>query len=175
MRPYKGLDLLRDAFRLLRTRHSDARLRVVGEGRVEVLAPGLAGLPGARVEARWVAEAEIPNLIRSADALVLPYREASQSGVIPLGFALGVPAVVTPVGGLAEQVKDGETGAVAKAVSPEALAGAMERLCRPQERARLAEGARRAGLRLADWDAHAEALVNGLRALGIHGSGRPDG
>lgn len=173
MRPYKGLDLLRDAFRLLRARRPDVRLRVVGEGPVGALAPGLDALPGARVEARWVPEAEIPALIRSANALVLPYREASQSGVIPLGFALGVPAVVTPVGGLAEQVTDGETGAVAAAASPEALAEAMDKLCRPSVRARLADGARRAGQRLADWNAHAEALVAALRALGIQGAEAP--
>jgi glycosyltransferase involved in cell wall biosynthesis len=165
LRAYKGLDLLRDAFRLLRARRPEARLRVVGEGDAEALAPGLAALPGATVEARWVAEAEIPRLLAAADALVLPYREASQSGVVSLAFALGVPAVATPVGGLGEQVEDGVTGAVAAAAEPEALAAAMARLCDPAERARLAEGARAAGRRLADWDAQAAALVEGLEAM----------
>ncbi|MBX6747910.1 MAG: glycosyltransferase, partial [Acetobacteraceae bacterium] len=93
LRAYKGLDLLRDAFHLLRLRHPEARLRVVGEGDAEGLAPGLASLPGVRVESRWVAEAEIPALIAAADALVLPYREASQSGVVSLAHAMGVPVV----------------------------------------------------------------------------------
>jgi glycosyltransferase involved in cell wall biosynthesis len=163
--PYKGLDLLRDAFRLLRQAHPGATLRVVGEGEAEALAPGLAALPGVTVEPRWVAEAEIPRLLAAADALVLPYREASQSGVAPLGFAMGVPAVATPVGGLSEQVTDGVTGAVAAAVTPEALAAAMARLCDPAERARLAAGAREAGRALADWDAQAAALVGILRGL----------
>jgi glycosyltransferase involved in cell wall biosynthesis len=165
LRAYKGLDLLRDAFCLLRVRHPEARLRVVGEGDAKALGPGLSALPGATVEARWVAEAEIPRLLAAADALVLPYREASQSGVVSLGFALGVPAVATPVGGLAEQVEDGVTGAVAAAAEPAALAAAMARLCDPAERARLAAGARSAGRRLADWDAQAAALVGGLGAL----------
>jgi len=173
--PYKGLDLLRDAFRRLHACHPEARLRVVGEGDAEALAPGLAALPGVRLETRWVPEAEIPRLIRGADALVLPYREASQSGVIPLGFALGVPAVVTPVGGLAEQVTDGATGMVAAAVAPDALAVAMARLCDPGERARLAAGAREAGRRLADWDAQAAALVEGLREIGIGAGERCQG
>lgn len=168
-RAYKGLDLLRDAFRLLRQRHPEARLRVVGEGDAEALAPGLSALEGAQVEPRWVAEADIPPLLASAGALVLPYREASQSGVVSLAHALGVPVVATPVGGLVEQVTDGVDGVVAAATEPAALADAMARLCDPAERDRLAAGARRTGRALADWDAQAEALLSALRGAGIGG------
>ena len=167
LRAYKGLDLLRDAFRLLHQRHPQARLRVVGEGDAEALAPGLSALDGVRVEPRWVAEADIPPLLAGAGALVLPYREASQSGVVSLAHALGVPVVVTPVGGLAEQVTDGVDGAVAAAVEPVSLADAMARLCDPAERDRLAAGARRTGRALADWDAQAAALLDALRGAGI--------
>ncbi len=159
LRAYKGLDLLRDAWPLLRARHPQAELLVVGEGEPEALAPGLAALPGVRLEARWLAEAEIPGLIGAADAVVLPYREASQSGVVSLAHALGVPVVTTPVGALAEQVRDGVDGVVAAAVTPAALAEAMARLCQPAQRAHLAAGARQAGLALRDWDAQARSLV----------------
>lgn len=169
-RAYKGLDLLRDAFGLLRRSHPEARLRVVGEGDAEALAPGLSALEGVRVEPRWVAEAGIPPLLAGAGALVLPYREASQSGVVSLAHALGVPVVATPVGGLAEQVTDGVDGAVAAAVEPAALAAAMVRLCHPAERDRLAAGARRTGRALADWDAQAAALLEALRGAGIGGA-----
>jgi glycosyltransferase involved in cell wall biosynthesis len=168
-RAYKGLDLLRDAFRLLRRSHPQARLRVVGEGDAEALAPGLSTLDRVRVEERWVAEADIPPLLAAAGALVLPYREASQSGVVSLAHALGVPVVATPVGGLAEQVTDGADGAVAGAMDPAALADAMARLCDPAERDRLAAGARRTGRALADWDAQAAALLDALRGAGIGG------
>jgi glycosyltransferase involved in cell wall biosynthesis len=168
-RAYKGLDLLRDAFRLLRRSRPEARLRVVGEGDAEALAPGLSFLEGARVEPRWVAERDIPTLLAAAGALVLPYREASQSGVVSLAHALGVPVVATPVGGLAEQVTDGVDGAVAAAVEAAALAAAMARLCEPAERERLAEGARRTGRALTDWDAQADALLDALRGAGVGG------
>jgi glycosyltransferase involved in cell wall biosynthesis len=166
-RAYKGLDLLRDAFRLLRGRRPEVRLRVVGEGDAEALAPGLSALEGVRVEPRWVAEADIPPLLATAGALVLPYREASQSGVVSLAHALGVPVVATPVGGLAEQVADGVDGAVAATAEPAALAEAMARLCDPAERDRLAAGARRTGRALADWDAQAAALLDALRGAGV--------
>ena len=84
VRAYKGLDLLRDAFAALRERHPGATLRVVGEGDVEGCAPGLSALPGVTVEPRWVPDGEMPALLSAARAVVLPYREASQSGVLPL-------------------------------------------------------------------------------------------
>ncbi len=163
IRAYKGLDLLRDAFSALLRHHPTATLRVVGEGDIEAAAPGLAGLPGVTVEPRWVADADIPALIATARAVVLPYREASQSGVLPIALACGVPVVATPVGGLAEQVRDGETGLLAAAPTPVALADAMGRMMADAPlRARLAEGARRHGDELADWESQAALLLSGI-------------
>lgn len=159
LRAYKGLDLLRDAWPLLLARCPGATLRVVGEGDPEALAPGLAKLPGVTLEPRWLAEAEIPALLAAADALVLPYREASQSGVVALAQALGVPAVVTPVGGLAGQVRHGVDGLVAAELSPGALAAAMAALAEPASHARLAQGAAESGRLLSDWDTQARALL----------------
>ncbi|BDG70904.1 glycosyltransferase family 4 protein [Roseomonas fluvialis] len=161
MRAYKGLDLLRDGWAAFVARHPDATLLVAGEGDPEALAPGLSALPGVTVDARWLDEAEMASLIAAADAVVLPYREASQSGVAPVAHGLGVPVVATPVGGLAEQVRDGVDGLVARAVTAPALAAAMEALA--ADPARFAAGARETGRRLADWDAIAARLVAALR------------
>lgn len=165
IRAYKGLDLLRDAFDRLRRTHPTARLRVVGEGDAEACAPGLASLPGVTVEPRWVTEEEVPALVGAADVVVLPYREASQSGVAPIATALGVPLVATPVGGLSEQIRPEETGLMAATPDAAALAEAMARLMDPVERARLAAGAAAAGRLMTDWDGTASALVEGLRPL----------
>ncbi|WP_159350238.1 glycosyltransferase [Roseomonas harenae] len=162
LRAYKGLDLLRDAFAALRARHPGATLRVVGEGDPESCAPGLAALPGVTVEPRWVADAEMPSLVASAGAVVLPYREASQSGVLPIALALGVPVVATPVGGLSAQLEHGVTGLLAREVSAPALAEAMAAMLDPARRAALSAGARVAGARLSDWDAQAATLVEWL-------------
>ncbi len=164
LRRYKGLDLLRDAFEVVRQCHPTARLRIVGQGPVERLAPGLASLPGVTVEQRWVDESEIPALMAAADVVVLPYREASQSGVVPIALACGVPVVATAVGGLAEQIQDGVNGAVVATPSAPALATAMLRLCDGSLRARLRRGAQGSGATLNDWDGHAAALVLALRA-----------
>lgn len=73
-----------------------------------------AGAPpaGARLRSApgYVPTGALVATVRAADAVVLPYRFATQSGAVVLAQALGVPCVVSAVGGIPEQVEDGVTG-----------------------------------------------------------------
>lgn len=100
--PYKGLDLLADALRRLGEREME--VRVVGQGPESAGLAALRALPWVAVENRWVEESEIGALIAWADLLVLPYREASQSGVAAAALAAGRFILSTRVGGLIEQL-----------------------------------------------------------------------
>jgi glycosyltransferase involved in cell wall biosynthesis len=124
--PYKGLDLLADAVALLPP--GGYTLRVAGSG-PESAALGRLRAAGARVENRWVPEAEVPDLLAWADVLVLSHTEASQSGVAAAGLAAGRWLVATDVGGLAEQLRHA-TGAVLAAPDPAALSAALDRVIR---------------------------------------------
>jgi glycosyltransferase involved in cell wall biosynthesis len=139
----------------------EATLRIVGSGEPEGVAPGISSLPRVLLEPRWVPDSEMAPLIASSRCLVLPYREASQSGVLPLALAHGVPVIATSVGGLAAQLADGKSGFVVRP-DPTALAAAMLRLREPTCYARLAQGAQAAGELLSDWSEHAEALSEGI-------------
>ncbi len=99
---YKGLDLLAE---VLAQPDLGCEVRVVGSGPETPALAALRGLPGVRVENRWVPEAEVGDLLAWADAVILPYREASQSGVAPAALAAGRRVIATEVGGLAEQVR----------------------------------------------------------------------
>ena len=102
---YKGLDLLADA--LAEPALGQAlEVRVVGQGPSSPELDRLARLPWVRVENRWVPEDEVAALIAWADAVVLPYREASQSGVAAAAIAAQRWVVATRVGGLVEQFRD---------------------------------------------------------------------
>jgi glycosyltransferase involved in cell wall biosynthesis len=119
--PYKGLEQLIDAMGILERQGIAVTLRIVGDGPVT-----LTDLPATvTLDRRWVAESEIAGLFAKADLLVLPYQEASQSGVLPIARHLGVPAVVTPVGGLSEQVAHGKTGMIAADTSASAVAASI--------------------------------------------------
>ncbi|MDA0652782.1 MAG: glycosyltransferase family 4 protein [Proteobacteria bacterium] len=125
--PYRGLGLFVDALMLLRQRGIMVEAGIFGEGDLGANAARLAEL-GARVENRWIAEAEIGGILASHDVMVLSHVEASQSGVAAIAHGGYLPIVVTPVSGLIEQVDHGRTGLVAAAVSAEALAAEIERL-----------------------------------------------
>lgn len=101
--PYKGLDLLAAAMRQV-GRDRQWELRVVGSGLESEELEQLRSVPGIKVENRWVPEDEIGALIAWADAVVLPYRESSQSGIAPAAIAAGRLVVATRVGGLEEQL-----------------------------------------------------------------------
>jgi glycosyltransferase involved in cell wall biosynthesis len=103
--PYKGLDLLADALASLPA-ETEIAVRIVGSGPESPALNALRGCRGVTVENRWVPETEIGTLLAWSDALILPYREASQSGVVAAALAAGRPVIATRVGGLREQVAD---------------------------------------------------------------------
>jgi len=64
--------------------------------------------------------------------VVLPYIEASQSGVIPVAYTFAKPVIATTVGGLPEMVDDGQTGYLVPPRDERALANAVVRLLQDQ-------------------------------------------
>lgn len=73
----------------------------------------------------WMSNLELVSEIKNSDLLVFPYIEASQSGTIPICRALGKPVVVTPVGGLMEQVDNRVTGLICAGTSASSLANTI--------------------------------------------------
>jgi glycosyltransferase involved in cell wall biosynthesis len=124
---YKGLDLLLDAYGQLKGIHPDLSLAIYGDGDLTPYRAAIDALPDVTVENRYIPEAELPGILEQSDLIVLPYREASQSGVMVLAEAAGVPVVGTPTGALVEQIVPGVNGLIADAVDGRALAYAIGR------------------------------------------------
>ena len=70
----------------------------------------------------------VPELFQRASLIVLPYIQASQSGVIPIAYAFKKPVVVTDVGSIPDVVDNGRTGFVVPPKDSEALADATIKL-----------------------------------------------
>jgi len=119
-RTYKGLDLLLASWPLVGD--SDSILTIAGEGHV-------VSRDISRIQHldRWLSDSEVLSLITNSDVVVLPYLEASQSGIIPVALSSNRPIVITPVGGLIEQIEDGINGVVSKGITPQALAAALNK------------------------------------------------
>ena len=128
IRDYKGLDMLLEAFE--RIDNPDLRLLVAGEfyNDKEQYRAALDRL-GERVVLHegFVKDEDVKYYFSVTDALVLPYRTATQSGVTQIAYNFSVPMVVTNVGGLPEIVPDGRVGVVCEPTS-ESIATAIERL-----------------------------------------------
>ncbi|OUI79325.1 hypothetical protein HK18_01815 [Commensalibacter intestini] len=99
---YKGLDLLEEALDQV-SHQKPYTLRVVGHGPKNAVLDRLNKRSNVSVENRWVPEEEIAELMHWADVVILPYREASQSGIAATALAFGKPILITNVGGLSEQ------------------------------------------------------------------------
>jgi glycosyltransferase involved in cell wall biosynthesis len=164
IRPYKGIDVLLEAWREI----EGAELWVVGRAMME-LAPlrELAARCPARVRIvpRFITDPEIPALLERAGLVVLPYREADQSGVLYTALAFGKPIVASDVGGFGEVAAHGAVRLV-PAGEPAPLAAAIgELLASDPERERLAAAARQAAAGPYSWDRAAEATVALYRDL----------
>jgi len=161
--PYKGLDLLAAALRLLAP-CPGLQVRIVGSGPESPALAALRALPGVTVENRWVPEHDIGAVIAWSDALVLPYREASQSGAAAAAIAARRFVVATRVGGLAEQVQEHNLARLCDP-EPSGLAAALDTLL--AERATFAEPSSPAGGEEPSWRDFAQAvLVHAAGSLG---------
>ena len=172
IREYKGLDVLLDAWPAVAEARPAARLVVAGdpvqlgsERRQQLQRQ--AERVGAVHRFGYVPFEDVSRYFAAADVLVMPYRHISQSGVLYLALALGVPVVATRVGGLPEMLRDGDSALLVPPESPDELAAAVARALGDAElRSRLAAGGRRVA-ESHSWPAVAEQTERAfLRLLG---------
>jgi glycosyltransferase involved in cell wall biosynthesis len=132
IRKYKGLDLLLKAMATPVIRNSGIKLMIVGEF-YEDATPyytlikelGLAEIVILHNE--FVPDAEVKKYVCSADFIIQPYINATQSGVTPLAYHFEKPMLVTNVGGLADTVPNDKVGIVVEP-NVDAIAQGIEKL-----------------------------------------------
>jgi len=85
-------------------------------------------MPWVELIDRYIEPDELPALFRRTTAMVLPYTDATQSGVGAMAFGHGRPVIATEVGDLPAVVLHGRNGLVVPPRDAVALADAMDRL-----------------------------------------------
>jgi glycosyltransferase involved in cell wall biosynthesis len=163
---YKGLDVLVEAFAAAKAKRPQLALTIAGEGPVSPTLKAQMAALEIRLINTWLSDEMIAELLTGHGQMILPYRSATQSGVVATALAYGLPCIGTTVGGLQEQIVHGETGLLVPPEAPLALAEAMVRLA---EDGTLAEAMSRAAAELAgtkyDWEQIGLTLKRDLDAL----------
>jgi glycosyltransferase involved in cell wall biosynthesis len=122
--PYKGVDTLLDAMPLVWEKAPDVTLTVAGSSDGSLARHPVLADPRVSLRDEHVAEAEVPGLFAECTCVVLPYRQATQSGVGAEARQFGRALVVTDVGGLPDLV-DAGSGRLVPSEDPPALAAAI--------------------------------------------------
>ncbi len=129
IRQYKGLDILLKALPEV-LKHVDCQLVVAGEFYDDpqpyfrqIKALGIA--KNVHFFNQYIPNEEVPYFFSAADVVVLPYRSATQSGIVPVCYHYEKPVIATTVGGLPEVVENKKTGILVPPENPAALATAI--------------------------------------------------
>jgi glycosyltransferase involved in cell wall biosynthesis len=145
VREYKGLDTLLEAMAIVQRHDPSFRLVIAGEFILDSSSfrdhARRLGIERA-VEFRegYVPAGEVATLMAAADAVALPYRSATQSGIVSLAFGHGVPVIACDAGGLGAQVEHGRTGWLVREEGAKALADGILDFFREREHLPLEAG-----------------------------------
>ena len=124
---YKGVDVLIDSYRILKDKNEKVRLTIAGRGDLPVELARKAKELGIVLKNYWLSNEELGGLIRSADVIVAPYKEATQSAVVMTAISYLIPVIVTDVGSLPDYVTDGYNGYVVGPNDASAIARSVEK------------------------------------------------
>lgn len=135
IKAYKGLDVLIKAVAMARREIQALKLLIAGEvyGPVEPyqrLIRELGLVDTVEAHYRYISDIEIGRFFRRSQVCVLPYKSATQSGVIATAYSFNLPVIASDVGGLSEYIEEEVTGLLVDPDDPAALAKALTRYFR---------------------------------------------
>lgn len=116
IKPYKGLDVFLKAVDIVEKKIGLSKLKIMIAG-MGSLQPYESFLQGKKrehliIKNEKIQNEDIPCLFRKAIIVVLPYTDASQSGIVPLAYTFSKPVIVSNIKSLQEYVDHGVTGFV---------------------------------------------------------------
>lgn len=155
---YKGIENLLKAY--CNVSHKSLPLVIAGVGKFtdeeKIL---ISKCNNLTVINRYIADGEMKWMLHHMTAAVLPYIEATQSGVIPLAYLFGKPVIVSNVAGLVQFVKNGETGMICD--TQRGLENALVKVSQGDTKG-WANGIRDYYIQHMDWDTNIRGLFEKL-------------
>lgn len=108
--PYKGLEYLLQAMKIVHDKIPDATLTIAGGGKIYFDISEYENLDYIKIINHYVGMQELAELLSNCSVTVCPYTDATQSGVVLTSFGLNKPVIASNVGALGEYIEDGITG-----------------------------------------------------------------
>lgn len=147
VRKYKGLDILLESFPKILEKHPDTFLLVVGEfydnPELYLDITKKYNIDNrVRIINEFVPNEEVYKYYQVSEVVVLPYKSATQSGILNIAYGFNKPVIVTDVGGLAEFVVNGKTGIIIKPNSAEEIVDGYDKFLNLQKEINFVENIR---------------------------------
>jgi glycosyltransferase involved in cell wall biosynthesis len=131
LEPVKNHELLFQAFRVAQSTLPDLRLWMVGDGTQRATLESLARELGIQQHVTfWGQQLDVAPFFSAADAFIMSSKSEGLPMSLLQAFSIGLPAIVTEVGGMAEVVRLARAGLTIPPADPAAMAAAITSLAR---------------------------------------------
>lgn len=161
IRSYKGLDILLEAIRKM---PEDYYLVIAGEtyGSFDEYSEYIKKYKmedRVSINTRYISDTEVSCFFSAADVCVLPYKSATQSGIIGITYHFELPVIATDVGGLKEMIEPWDTGIMVAKPEPDLLRHAILDYFQADLSERFKTGIRKYK-EAASWDSLGNTIIN---------------
>ncbi len=156
---YKNISTLIQAYIQLSEKEDTIPLVIAGKGKVLDNEMALIeNNPKIVLINRYISDQEMVWLFAHSNSVILPYIEATQSGVIPIAYYFGVPVITSNVTGLTEFVEDGKTGIICNSVMD--YSNSMMELSKAEVLLQYKQAARSYYLNRLDWKNNIQRILD---------------
>ena len=129
---YKGLDVLLKSVPLITKQIPDLKVIIAGEGDITPYKKLIESIKDDRstdntleIINKYIPEQDVPPYFQKSSIIIMPYRDASSSGIVPIAYVFKKALICSDVGALREFIDDNKTGVLVKPEDPKALASAI--------------------------------------------------
>ena len=125
---YKGLNYLIEAEPHISKSIPNVKIIIAGSGNITKYQNLIKNPKSFEIINKYIPDDGVAQLFQKSSIVVLPYVEASQSGIIPVAYAFKKPVVASNVGSIPELVENGKTGLLIPPCDPIELSNAIVKL-----------------------------------------------
>ena len=157
---YKGIEYLIRAEPLITEKFPNVKVVIAGRGDFSEYEDLIEHKKNFEIINEYIPDEKVAELFQKSRIVVLPYIEASQSGIVQIAYAFKKPVVATNVGAIPEVVDNGVTGFIVPPRDSEAIADAIIKLLQDEKsRKQMGENAYLKMKEEFSWNKIAEKMV----------------